>query len=52
MVDEDAAGADRIKADDTPLAHPFTTGDELLARCAETGLPVSERDAGQRAGVA
>ncbi len=41
VVDEDAAGADRIKADDTALPYPFTTGDELLARCAETGLPVS-----------
>jgi L-serine dehydratase len=41
VVDEAAAGADRIKADDTALTHPFTTGDQLLARCAETGLPVS-----------
>ncbi len=41
VVDEAAAGADRIKADDTVLSHPFTTGAELLARCEETGLPVS-----------
>jgi L-serine dehydratase len=41
VVDEAAAGADRIKADDTALTYPFTTGDQLLARCAETGLPVS-----------
>jgi L-serine dehydratase len=40
-VDEEAAGADRIKADDTVLPYPFTTGDQLLARCAETGLPIS-----------
>jgi L-serine dehydratase len=41
VVDEAAAGADRIKADDTALTYPFTTGDQLLARCAESGLPVS-----------
>jgi L-serine dehydratase len=41
VVDESATGADRIKVDDTPVAHPFTTGDELLARCRATGLPVS-----------
>jgi L-serine dehydratase len=41
VVDEAAAGADRIKADDTVLRLPFTTGDELLVRCAETGLPIS-----------
>ncbi|MDT4937488.1 MAG: L-serine dehydratase [Pseudonocardiales bacterium] len=42
VVDEAAAGADRIKADDTPLRHPFTTGAELLARCAESSLPISD----------
>jgi L-serine dehydratase len=41
VVDEDAAGADRIKADDTALRHPFSTGAELLERCRETGLPIS-----------
>jgi L-serine dehydratase len=41
VVDETSAGADRIKADDTVLAHPFGSGDELLRRCAETGLPIS-----------
>jgi L-serine dehydratase len=41
VVDESAAGADRIKADDTRLTYPFTTGAELLRRCAETGLPIS-----------
>jgi L-serine dehydratase len=41
VVDESATGADRIKVDDTPVAHPFGTGAELLARCRETGLPVS-----------
>jgi L-serine dehydratase len=42
VVDETAAGADRIKPDDTPVRYPFTTGDELLARCTESGLPISE----------
>ena len=42
VVDEDAAGADRIKADDTPVRYPFRTGAELLGHCQATGLPVSE----------
>jgi len=41
VVDEQAAGADRITADDTELAYPFTTGDQLLAHCRRTGLPIS-----------
>ncbi|MDQ2587017.1 L-serine ammonia-lyase [Saccharothrix yanglingensis] len=41
VVDETASGSDRIKPDSTPLAHPFRTGDELLARTRETGLPIS-----------
>jgi L-serine dehydratase len=41
VVDEEAAGADRIKADDTVLPHPFRSGAELLAQCAETGLSIS-----------
>ena len=41
VVDEAAAGADRIKPDDTVLRYPFSTGAELLARCAESGLPIS-----------
>jgi L-serine dehydratase, iron-sulfur-dependent, single chain form len=41
VVDETAAGADRIKEDDTALAYPFNTGAQLLERCEETGLPVS-----------
>ena len=40
-MDETAAGADRIKPDDTAVRYPFTTGAELLARCAESGLPIS-----------
>jgi L-serine dehydratase len=41
VVDESAAGAGRIKADDTQLTYPFTTGAELLEQCAATGLPIS-----------
>jgi L-serine dehydratase len=41
VVDETSAGADRIKLDDTVLPHPFLSGDELLARCRETGLSIS-----------
>jgi L-serine dehydratase len=41
VVDENAAGADRITHDTTPLAYPFTTGAELLEQCARTGLPIS-----------
>ncbi|GAA1878156.1 L-serine ammonia-lyase [Pseudonocardia ailaonensis] len=31
-----------VAEDETPLAHPFASADELLLRCAETGVPVSE----------
>ncbi|XRQ05021.1 L-serine ammonia-lyase [Actinomadura welshii] len=41
IVDESATGADRIKADDTALPHPFDTAAELLERCRETGLSIS-----------
>ncbi|MGH3739115.1 MAG: L-serine ammonia-lyase [Micromonosporaceae bacterium] len=41
VVDEQAAGADRIKVDDTPVRYPFRTGAELLAHCDETGLAIS-----------
>jgi len=41
VVDEQAAGADRIKPDDTALRYPFRSGAELMARCRESGLPVS-----------
>ncbi|MGH3661227.1 MAG: L-serine ammonia-lyase [Micromonosporaceae bacterium] len=42
VVDEQAAGADRIKPDDTPVRYPFRTGDELLGWADETGLSISE----------
>ncbi|MGW3011866.1 L-serine ammonia-lyase [Streptomyces sp. NPDC001219] len=41
VVDEEAAGADRVKPDDTVLTHPFRTGDELLRLTRETGLSIS-----------
>ncbi|MFI6522976.1 L-serine ammonia-lyase [Spirillospora sp. NPDC050679] len=41
IVDENATGADRIKADDTVLPHRFDTAAELLERCRETGLSIS-----------
>ena len=41
VVNQDEAAEDRIVADTTPLAHPFHSGDELLARCAETGLSIA-----------
>jgi L-serine dehydratase len=41
VVDETAAGADRIKPDDTTLPHPFTTAAELCRLSSETGLPIS-----------
>jgi L-serine dehydratase len=42
VVDEQARGADRIKVDDTEVAHPFRTGAELLAHCRHTGSAISE----------
>lgn len=33
VVNQDRAAADRIVADETPLPHPFGSGDELLALC-------------------
>jgi L-serine dehydratase len=41
VVDEAAAGADRIKVDDTGVRYPFTTGAELMAQCQATRLPIS-----------
>ncbi|MFC4913088.1 L-serine ammonia-lyase [Actinomadura gamaensis] len=41
VVDENATGADRIKADDTVLPYRFDTAAELLDRCRETGLSIS-----------
>ncbi|MFI6604864.1 L-serine ammonia-lyase, partial [Nonomuraea sp. NPDC050536] len=41
VVDEKATGADRIKPDDTVLPYPFTTAEELLKHCSNTGLSIS-----------
>jgi L-serine dehydratase len=42
VVDGDAAGEDRVVADDTPLPYPFTTADELLAICKREGMSISD----------
>ena len=42
VVNEQAAGADRIVEDETPQQYPFSTGAGLLELCAETGLPISQ----------
>jgi len=42
VVNEAAAGADRIVEDQTQLPFLFTTAVELLAHCAEQEYPVSE----------
>jgi L-serine dehydratase len=41
VVNQDEAAEDRIVADETPLAHPFHSGAELLERCAETKLSIA-----------
>ncbi|BAN48894.1 L-serine ammonia-lyase [Metapseudomonas resinovorans] len=41
VVDEEAAGLDRIVEDRTSLPYPFKTARDLLAHCVATGLPVS-----------
>src|SRR5690606_18923213 len=42
VVDDDAAGADRIVEDSTPLPYPFKTAKQLLAQCAEHDLSISQ----------
>ena len=42
VVDEQAAGSDRIVEDRTPLPYPFRSASELLALCSEHGLSISE----------
>ncbi|MGC4790003.1 serine dehydratase beta chain, partial [Micromonospora sp. DT178] len=42
VVDEAAAGADRIRPDATRVRHPFGTGAQLLGVTASTGLSISE----------
>jgi L-serine dehydratase len=42
VVNEEAAGAGRLVADDTPLRHPFKSGAELLRLAAEHGKAIWE----------
>ncbi|WP_086828954.1 L-serine ammonia-lyase [Allokutzneria sp. NRRL B-24872] len=42
VVDENAAGADRIKEDDTALPYPFRNGVELLEQTKRTGMSISD----------
>ena len=42
VVNPDEAASDRIVADTTSVPHPFGSGDELLARCAERGLSIAQ----------
>ncbi len=42
VVDETAAGADRIVEDDTQLPYPIKSGDELLQMCQEHDLSISQ----------
>jgi L-serine dehydratase len=41
VVNHDEAAADRIVPDATPLPHPFSSGDELLERCTESGMSIA-----------
>ncbi len=41
VVDESATEGSRIVEDNRKLAYPFDSGDELLARCRESNLPIS-----------
>lgn len=41
VVNADEAAEDRIVADTTEVAHPFSSGDELLARAEQTGLSIA-----------
>lgn len=42
VVDEGAAGADRIVEDSTVLPYPFTTARQLLGHCTTHGLSISQ----------
>jgi L-serine dehydratase len=42
VVNEEAAGADRIVEDTTELTYPFHSGDQLLTQCAANGLSISQ----------
>ena len=42
VVNEEAAGADRVVLDDTHVELPFTTGAEMLAICEREGCSIAE----------
>src|SRR5699024_1073907 len=42
VVNHDEAAADRIVADTTPVRHPFSSGDELLATCERENLTIAQ----------
>ncbi len=42
VVDERATGSDRVVMDETPVQHPFETGNELLMHCRAHGLSIAE----------
>jgi len=42
VVNADEAAEDRIVADETPLPYPFNSGDELIARSAQSGLSIAQ----------
>jgi L-serine dehydratase len=42
VVNEDAAGSDRIVSDTTVLRHPFKSAQQLLAQCKEKHLSISQ----------
>ena len=41
VVNQDEAAEDRIVADTTAVTNPFSSGDQLLARSADTGLSIA-----------
>ena len=42
VVDETAAGADRVVVDSTPVTFPFTSGAELMGHASGAGLSISD----------
>ncbi|GAA4867380.1 L-serine ammonia-lyase [Saccharopolyspora cebuensis] len=42
VLDEDETGRRVLVEDETPVRHPFRTGDELLGRTRESGLRISD----------
>lgn len=42
VVDGDTDGEAKIVEDSTPVAHPFLTGDQLLAACESSGLSIAQ----------